>query len=62
MLRCLNEQGNGPRCPFVMMTAESAPALVAEAKSLGARGWMIKPVTPEALVATVRELAGAPVA
>lgn len=57
MLARLGEQGLLSRCPVVMLTSEGQPELIAQAKALGAKGWMVKPVTSEALVATVKKLA-----
>jgi two-component system chemotaxis response regulator CheY len=49
--------GNAPPFPVVMLTTDGLPELVARAKTLGAKGWMVKPVKPEILVATVKKLA-----
>lgn len=43
--------------PIVMLTTEGRPELVAQAKSLGAKGWLVKPLKPELLLATVAKLA-----
>jgi two-component system, chemotaxis family, chemotaxis protein CheY len=58
MLAYLWEKGLTSRFPILMMTSELDPALMSQAKRLGAKGWMVKPVSPEALVATVRKLIG----
>jgi two-component system chemotaxis response regulator CheY len=42
--------------PFLMLTTEGRPALLARAKALGAKGWVVKPFVPDLLVATVRKL------
>lgn len=44
--------------PILLLTTESAPALRARARALGATGWIVKPFDDEALVATVRRVAG----
>ena len=44
--------------PVVMLTTERQAELVRRAKELGARGWITKPFTPDALVATARKLLG----
>lgn len=42
--------------PVLMLTTEGQPELIAKAKSLGARGWMVKPFKPEQLVAAAKKL------
>ena len=44
------------RIPVVMLTTEGQPQLMQKAKSLGAKGWIIKPFKPEMLVAAVHKL------
>ena len=44
--------------PIVLLTTEGDPALVKEARSAGAKGWLAKPFKPEMLLATVRKLTG----
>jgi two-component system, chemotaxis family, chemotaxis protein CheY len=44
------------KIPVVMLTTEAHLALIDRAKKLGARGWMIKPVKPENLVAAARKV------
>ena len=48
---------NRPRPPVVMLTTESQPEAAAQARRLGARGWMVKPWQREHLLASVRALA-----
>jgi len=43
--------------PVVMLTSEGQPELLARARSLGAKAWVMKPVVPESLVAVVTKLA-----
>jgi two-component system chemotaxis response regulator CheY len=40
--------------PFLMLTTEASPGLMERAKSLGAKGWMVKPVKPQLLVGAVK--------
>jgi two-component system, chemotaxis family, chemotaxis protein CheY len=42
---------------IVMLTTEGRPELIAQAKSLGAKGWLVKPLKPELLLATIAKLA-----
>ena len=44
--------------PVLMLTTEGEPRQMQEAKALGAKGWVVKPFQPEALVAAVQRLTG----
>ena len=46
--------------PVVMLTTEGEPELIQRAKSLGAKGWLIKPFRPEYLEATAKKWAPLP--
>jgi two-component system chemotaxis response regulator CheY len=50
--------GHAQKLPFpvLMLTTDGRPEHIARAKSLGAKGWMVKPVDPEILVSTVKKL------
>ncbi len=56
MLEMLTAKGKLPALPIVMLTTEGQPALMQQAKASGARGWLVKPFKPAALVATLRKL------
>ena len=42
--------------PIVMLTTESQAAKKAEGKSAGATGWIVKPFTPDQLLAVVKKV------
>jgi two-component system chemotaxis response regulator CheY len=42
--------------PVLMLTTESEPAKRAEARAAGATGWLVKPVTPEALLQVIHQV------
>jgi two-component system chemotaxis response regulator CheY len=47
----------GSQVPVVMLTTEGEPDLIQRAKSLGAKGWLLKPFKPEFLEATAKKWA-----
>jgi two-component system chemotaxis response regulator CheY len=61
LLEKLGGGESGKKLPFpvVMLTTEGHAEVIAQAKGLGAKGWMVKPVVPQILVATVRKLTAA---
>ncbi len=54
-LEALNQRGS--TVPVVMLTTEGQPELIQRAKTLGAKGWIVKPFKPEMLLAVARKLA-----
>jgi two-component system chemotaxis response regulator CheY len=44
--------------PIVMLTSEGRADLIERAKKAGARGWLVKPVNAEHIVAVARKLTG----
>ena len=44
--------------PILMLTTESSEARKQEGKTAGATGWIVKPFTPEKLVAVVKRVLG----
>lgn len=53
-VKWLSGQATPP--PVVMLTTEGHPHQIQRAKEHGARGWMVKPMKPEVLVAAARRL------
>lgn len=58
MLEAIKQRGRHTHLPIVMLTTEGQPDLVARARSLGAKGWIVKPFKPALLAATVKKLTG----
>lgn len=56
LLEQLSHQPGAARIPVVMLATEARPGLVQRAKALGAKGWLVKPVKPELLVAVANKL------
>lgn len=50
-------QARGSTVPVVMLTTEGQPEIIQRAKSLGAKGWLVKPFKPEFLAATAKKIA-----
>lgn len=44
--------------PILMLTTEAGADRKAEGKAAGATGWIVKPFSPEQLVATIRRVIG----
>ena len=59
-LEKLSTQNTG--VPVVMLTTEGQPEMIQRAKTLGAKGWIVKPFKPEFLIATAKKLAPLPAA
>ncbi len=55
-----NARKHGLKVPFLMLTTEAQPELIERAKSLGAKGWMVKPVKPQLMVSAVKATIGRP--
>ncbi len=50
---------SGSTVAVVMLTTEGQSDLIQRAKSLGAKGWIVKPFKPELLVAAAKKLTAA---
>jgi two-component system, chemotaxis family, chemotaxis protein CheY len=53
MLEFLRARGRLASLPVVMLTTEGQASLVQQAKVAGAKGWVMKPFKPAALIAAV---------
>lgn len=58
-LHAIRYDGKHLDLPVIMLTTEGRPEMIAQAKQLGAKGWLIKPLKPELLLATVAKFADA---
>ena len=56
LLERLKEESTS-KAPILMLTTEAQPEMIRLARSLGARGWLIKPFKPELLVSAVSKMA-----
>jgi two-component system chemotaxis response regulator CheY len=59
MLTLLKKSGRHDDLIVLMLTTEGQAGPIAKAKQAGARGWIVKPFTPETLLTAVKKLAGA---
>lgn len=59
MLREAKADGKNAELPIIMLTTEGQPALLKQAKAAGARGWLVKPFKPDALLLTAKKLTAA---
>jgi two-component system chemotaxis response regulator CheY len=56
MLRVVRANSGPRRVGVMMLTSEARPDLIARGRSLGVLAWMVKPLRPELLLATIRKL------
>lgn len=56
LIRQLRREPNHRFVPIIMLTTESEPAKKQAGREAGATGWIVKPFTPEQLVAVVAKV------
>jgi two-component system chemotaxis response regulator CheY len=56
MLEKIRANPNYANLPVVILTTEGAADMLERAKSLGAKGWVVKPFKPDQLIAVVNKL------
>lgn len=57
-LEAFRREDHGREVPVVILTTEAQPDLAARARSLGAKGWIIKPFNADMLGSAVKRLVG----
>jgi two-component system chemotaxis response regulator CheY len=55
-LESMKKESKGAGVSVVMLTTEGQTELIQRAKSLGARGWIVKPFKPDLLLAAAKKL------
>jgi len=58
-LHAIRYEGKHMDLPVIMLTTEGRPEMIQQAKQLGAKGWLVKPLKPELLLATVAKISAA---
>jgi two-component system chemotaxis response regulator CheY len=56
LIKKLRENPNYKFTPIIMLTTESQETKKQEGKAAGATGWIVKPFTPEQLIAVVKKV------
>jgi two-component system chemotaxis response regulator CheY len=56
MLTKVKADGKNAKLPILMLTTEGRTDIIREAKQAGACGWIVKPINPAHLLATIRKL------
>ena len=58
LIRAIRANPTHRLVPVIMITTESKDARKQEGKAAGATGWIVKPFTPEQLLAVVKKVIG----
>jgi len=56
MIQMIRSHSQGKFVPIVMLTTESQPEMKQAGRSAGATGWIVKPFTPQQLIAVVKKV------
>lgn len=56
LIKQVRQDANTKFIPIIMLTTESMDSKKQEGKAAGATGWIVKPFTPEQLVAVVKKV------
>ena len=57
MVQQINQDPSLPHPPILILTTEGAPEYIAQAREVGAKGWVIKPFKPDVLIDAIIRLA-----
>jgi two-component system chemotaxis response regulator CheY len=57
-IRAFRQLPQGKGVPIVVLSTDSDEGLKAQAREAGALGWMVKPFTPEKLLAVMKKVLG----
>jgi two-component system, chemotaxis family, chemotaxis protein CheY len=58
LIRSLRANPDCKGLPIIMLTTESQDSIKQEGKAAGATGWIVKPFTPQQILAVVKRLLG----
>lgn len=56
LLRDLRADPNYAHTPIIILSGDDDPIIKAQAKDLGANGWMVKPFQPQQLIRVIKKL------